>query len=237
VSRPELEVTFAAELRMFLAPRHRQGTARYASDGTASLGHIVEALGVPLTEAGSLTISGQLVPPGYRPHDGDQVLVQAVERPQRLGQARFILDVHLGTLARRMRIVGLDTAYPGDIDDADLVERANAGRRVLLTRDRGLLHRRKLRLGGYVRDDRPDEQLRDVLDRYRPPLAPWTRCTSCNGMLRPVAKDEVEPALLPGTRRTYDDFSQCNCCGQVFWRGAHSQHLALIVSQALRSAS
>jgi uncharacterized protein len=223
---------------MFLAPRHRRGRVRYASDGTSSLSHIVEALGVPLTEVGLLAVSGQQVAPSYQPRHGDQVIVQPAERPQQLDDARFILDVHLGTLARRMRIVGLDTGYPGDIDDAELVERANAERRVLLTRDRGLLHRRKLWLGGYVRGDDPDDQLADVLDRFRPPLQPWTRCTSCNGLLAPAAKQDVEPDLLPGTRQTYDEFARCGDCGRVYWRGAHSRRLRTIVADALlRSGS
>jgi uncharacterized protein with PIN domain len=61
-----------------------------------------------------------------------------VRRPQHLEPARFVLDVHLGTLARRLRLVGVDTAYANDADDDALVEQANASRRVLLTQDRDL---------------------------------------------------------------------------------------------------
>ena len=104
------------------------------------------------------------------------VTVEAVRRPQQLASARFVLDVHLGTLARRLRLVGVDAAYGNDAGDDALIEQANAGRRVLLTQDRGLLRRRALWLGAYVRGARPDDQFRDVLDRFRPPLAPWTRC-------------------------------------------------------------
>ena len=91
--------------------------------------------------------------------------VDPVRRPQHLDPARFVLDVHLGTVARRLRLVGVDTAYANDADDEALIEEANAkGRRVLLTQDRGLLFRRKLWLGAYVRGARPDDQFRDVLD-------------------------------------------------------------------------
>jgi hypothetical protein len=56
----------------------------------------------------------------------------------RLGQPRFLLDVHLGALCRRLRLLGLDVAYHRDDvgDDALIAEAARAGR-VLLTRDRG----------------------------------------------------------------------------------------------------
>ena len=237
MDRPEADYWFAPELRFFLAPRHRHGQVRAACDGTSSLGHMVESLGVPLTEAGRLAVNGEPAAPGYRPRAGDAVRVGALRRPQPVPRPpRFVLDVHLGTVARRLRLVGVDAAYTNDIDDDALVEQANAQRRVLLTQDRGLLHRRRLWLGGYVRGARPDEQFRDVLDRFAPPLAPWTRCTACNGLLVPARKADVQPWLRPGTRRTYQSFSRCTGCGRVYWRGAHSRRLETIVTDALRTA-
>jgi uncharacterized protein with PIN domain len=61
--------------------------------------------------------------------------------------ARFILDVHLGTLARRLRLVGADVAYANDLDDA-LIEHANTGRRVLLTPEPRLAAPGSRRLAG-----------------------------------------------------------------------------------------
>ena len=136
-----------------------------------------------------------------------------------------------------LRLVGVDTAYANDAGDDALIEQANAGRRVLLTQDRGLLCRRKLRLGAYVRGARPDDQFRDVLDRFAPPLAPWTRCPACNGHLSPAAKGSVDPLLRAGTRATYQEFSRCQSCGQVYWRGAHSKRLEQIIDSAVRAVS
>jgi uncharacterized protein len=232
---PEAEVRFAAELRIFLAPRHRGGRVRVRCGGVASLGHVVESFGVPLTEVGRLVVNGTPVTPGYRLGAGDVAEACPVRRPQPVPTPRFILDVHLGTLARRLRLLGVDAAYANDLDDDVLIERANAGHRVLLTQDRGLLRRRRLWLGAYVRGARPDDQLRDVLDRFAPPLAPWTRCTACNGLLAPARKADVEPLLQPGTRRTYQAFSRCAGCGKVYWRGAHSRRLEDIVAAAIRA--
>ena len=229
-----VELRFVAELRMFLAPANRAGTVRMATDGTSSLGHVVESAGVPLTEVGSLLVSDRPARPSYQPRAGDRVSVEAVSRPQPLPVPRFLLDVHLGALARRMRLVGVDTAYSNDLGDDALIDLANSAGRVLLTKDRGLLRRRKLWLGAYVRGARADDQLADVLDRFSPPLAPWTRCLICNGSLGPVTKSEVEAQLLPGTRRTYDEFCRCAGCGRVYWRGAHSRRLAAIVAAAAR---
>ncbi len=235
MSEAQAVVIIEAELRMFLRPGRRGGPVAVTLDGTSSLGHVVESLGVPLTEVGRLLANGQPARPGYRPQPGDVLRAEAVRRPQPLPAARFLLDVHLGTLARRLRLVGLDTRYGNDADDAALVAQANASRRVLLTQDRGLLHRRQLWLGAYVRGARPDDQLHDVLDRFAPRLAPWTRCPACNGPLAPAAKAAVNPVLQPGTRRSYQTFSRCAGCGRVYWRGAHSQRLDRIIDSATRT--
>jgi len=235
MNQAEAVVIIAAELRLFLRPGRRG--CPVALDGTSSLGHVVESLGVPLTEVGRLLVNGGSAAPAYRPCGGDVVTVEAVRRPQQLASARFVLDVHLGTLARRLRLAGVDAAYLNDADDDALIEQANADRRVLLTQDRGLLHRRALWLGAYVRGARPDDQFRDVLGRFKPPLAPWTRCPACNGPLSPVAKAAVAPVLPPGTRRTYQVFSRCRDCGQVYWRGAHSKRLEQIIDSAIRAIS
>src|SRR5437660_10766171 len=99
MNQAQAVVIVAAELRLFLRPGRRGAPVAVALDSTSSLGHVVESLGVPLTEAGRLLVNGEPAAPGYRLRDGDVVRVGAVRRPQRLAlPARFILDVHLGTL-------------------------------------------------------------------------------------------------------------------------------------------
>lgn len=226
-------IWFAPELRMFLDRRNRGDRVETAYDGTSSLGHLVESLGVPLPEVGELLIGQRPAAAADRVPPGQPVTVRPVHRPQLLpGTPRFCLDVHLGTLARRLRLLGLDAAYRNDADDDELAAQAAAEGRVLLTKDRGLLRRRAVRLGAYVRGDDPDAQLSDVLDRFAPPLEPWTRCTACNGLLAPVRKDEIEHLLRPGTRRSYDTFARCQSCGQLYWRGAHAGRLAAVVANA-----
>src|SRR5580700_7772284 len=96
---------FGEDLRFFLAPRNRRPSVEVRRDGTSTVGHLVESLGVPLTEVGSLVVAGRPVAVSYRPADGDVVDVGPVSRPQRvpLTPLRFVLDVHLGTLTRRLR--------------------------------------------------------------------------------------------------------------------------------------
>ncbi|CCK27802.1 hypothetical protein BN159_3423 [Streptomyces davaonensis JCM 4913] len=233
---PEIHLEVAPELALFVPHGRRVGATALTTDGVSSLGHVVESLGVPLTEVGTLEVNGREVPASYVAGAGDAVRVRAVERPQRVPGAplSFLLDVHLGTLARRLRLLGVDTAYESmDIGDPALAARSAAEKRVMLSRDRGLLRRRELFAGAYVYSTRPEDQLRDVLERFRPELRPWTRCTACNGLLREATKEEVADQLHGGTQRSYDVFAQCQECGRAYWKGAHHEQLVAIVERAL----
>ncbi|MFI8851147.1 Mut7-C ubiquitin/RNAse domain-containing protein [Streptomyces sp. 891-h] len=242
--RLRLHVHVPDELRFFLPTRLRRRAGEPEGvhcpyDGTSSLGHVVQSLGVPLTEVAGLRADGEPVADSHRPADGAHITLVPVHRPQPLPPSapsppRFVLDVHLGSLARRLRLLGVDTAYRNDAHDPQLVEQANAERRVLLTQDRGLLRRRTLWLGAFVRGSRADEQTTDVLERFDPPLAPWTRCPACNGSLAAVAKEEIADQLPPGTRRTYDTFTRCASCGRLYWPGAHHARLTARVDAARR---
>ena len=232
-ARP-ITVHIPPELRFFLPARHRQGHIRLPHDSDATLGHTVQSLGIPLTEVGRLHTQGHTVEARHRPEPGESVRVEALTWPQPAPTAppRLLLDVHLGTLARRLRLLGVDTAYDNDREDPALLAQANAEQRILLTRDRGLLFRRALQAGAHVRQQHPQAQLREVLARFAPPLHPWTRCPACNGLLDPVTPQQVAHRLEPGTRATYDTFAQCRECARIYWPGAHHEGLREIVRQA-----
>lgn len=234
---PRIHLNVAPELRLFVSVERREGPTTVVTDGSSTLGHVVESLGIPLTEAGPLLVDGSPAPVTRVPAGGESVEVRPRPRPQAVPGAplRFLLDVHLGTLARRLRLLGVDAAYESvDIGDPALAKLSAAERRVLLSRDRGLLRRREIWAGAYVYSDKPDDQLRDILERFAPVLAPWTRCTACNGGLGPADKDAVREQLRQGTRQGYDVFAQCTACGRVYWRGAHHARLAAIVEEAVR---
>jgi uncharacterized protein with PIN domain len=208
------------------------GERRLAFDPDATIGHLVRAAGVPLTEVDAVVLNGAPVDLAARPGPGSTVELREVVRPVPVPAGGFLLDVGLGALARRLRLLGLDAAWRNDADDPELVEQATAEDRVLLTQDRGLLMRRALAHGALVRGAGPDAQLADVLDRFVVTPNPLTRCTACNGSLAPVPKAEVAHLLEPGTRRTVVEFSRCTRCGRVYWRGAHAARIDAMLRRA-----
>ena len=233
---PGLTLVVPPPLRRFLPASKRGGQVTVPVDGSATVGHLLAATGIPKTEVGELRLAGRRIGPEHRPGAGDRVEVGVATRPQPTPTSppRFVLDVHLGALARRMRLLGLDTTYQVEASDEALLETSLSEQRVLLTRDRGLLHRRALRWGAHVDHQRPDQQLHEVVDRFEPPLDPWTRCPTCNGALQEVAKSEVEALLPAGTRRCYHAFHRCTACGKPYWHGAHGDRLQAIVDSVSR---
>jgi uncharacterized protein with PIN domain len=230
---PDVVVRVDHSLAFLLPLRDRAARERRLRfDPDATVGHVVRAAGVPLTEVGALTLDGGPTSAAVRTTPGGVVGVSPVTRPQSAPTGGFLLDVGLGSLARRLRLLGLDAAYDSAAADAALVEQATAENRVLLTQDRGLLMRRALPAGALVRGAGAEEQLADVLDRFAPALAPLTRCTACGGELVAVPKAEIVDRLPPGTRRSYDEFSRCTACERVYWRGAHARRLDEIVAGA-----
>ncbi len=244
----QVELRFYAELRDLLPRRYRDGRTSHELIETQSVKDLIESYGVPHTEVELILANDVSVGFDYRPRAGDRISVYPVFeafdvrplvrlRPEPLRETRFVLDGHLGKLARRLRLLGFDCLYATDTGDGDLVEISLRERRILLTRDRFLLRRRSITHGYLLRSDRPDEQVREVIRRFQlaGSIAPFRRCPACNGQLIPVEKAAIEHRLPPGTRRTYDDFHTCPDCGRDYWRGAHHARLQALVAEA-RSA-
>ena len=143
---------------------------------------------------------------------------------------RFLADANVGRLARWLRAYGYDAAYAAHIDDSQLIGRALAEGRVLLTRDGGLMQRRVVARGSLpavlLRSDRVDDQLRQVVGELE--LAgdrALSRCLECNVELEPRPKAEVSERLPPHVRATQVRFSECPRCGRVYWPGTHWQRM------------
>ena len=136
-------------------------------------------------------------------------------------EMKFIVDGMLGHLAKWLRILGYDTTYFPDLDDDQLVRRARAEGRLLLTRDRSLARRRGLQCL-LIESDHLEEQLGQVLAE----LAltgehPFSRCPVCNTPLQKVEKTELEGRVPPHIFRTHTDFSLCPNCDRIYWPGTH----------------
>jgi hypothetical protein len=231
-------------LNDFLPPHRRQVPWTRAVSGHPSVKDLIESHGVPHPEIDLVLANGVSVTFDYIVQNGDRIAVfprfgtfdigaLTLVRPRPLEKIRFVADVHLGKLARHLRLAGLDTAYRADADDAALADAADREKRILLTRDQGLLKRRAVAHGYFVRATEPRGQLVEVLRRFAPlDLLPFSRCPRCNDVLREVPKSLVDAALLPRTRQHYDNFEMCGGCGRIYWKGPHWKRLKRAIDAA-----
>ncbi len=239
------EFRFYEELNDFLPPERRRASFAYSVAGTRSVKDAIEAIGVPHTEVDLILVDGESVGFERVLRGGERVAVYPVFelldiaplqhlRPRPLRQPRFVLDVHLGTLARHLRMAGFDCLYRNDCRDSEIITAAVAERRIILTRDKGLLKQRLVTRGYFVRANEPDAQLREVVRalQLEAGLLPFTRCRECNAELRGVAKAEVLSRLPEKVRAAYDRFQLCPVCGRIYWEGSHYLRLRRLLDLA-----
>lgn len=228
------EFRFYEELNDFLKPEQRKQTLPYRFDGHPGIKDAIEAQGVPHPEVDLIVVNGESVGFDYQLQNGDRVAVYPVFeglditpivmlRDKPLRKTAFVVDVNLGRLARKLRLLGFDTLFSNSYRDGEIVAIAAEQHRIVLTRDRRLLHAKAVTHGYWVRSVLVARQVEEVVRRFDLAglIRPFCRCAACNGLIEPVAKQEVLHALEPKTRQYYDEFYRCLACGKIYWEGSH----------------
>lgn len=238
------EFRYYAELNEFLAPDARRKRISHSFLGKPSIKDVIESMGVPHTEVDLILVNGRSVGFSYALKDGDKVSVYPVFesmdiaglvrlRKKPLRNPTFLTDVHLGKLAKYLRMAGFDTLYENHWSDSELVRMALRDRRILLTRDRGLLKNKLVTHGYWVRSDDPGKQISEILERFDlfSRMKPFTICLECNGKIRRVSKDRIQDRLPPKTKKYYKRFYVCLSCERVYWQGSHYERMNTLLSK------
>ncbi len=225
---------FYEELNDYLPRDRRKCSFGHDFRGTPAVKDVIEALGVPHAEIDLVLVDGRSVTFAHRLRGGERVAVYPTfERldirplhrlhPRPLRRSRFVADVHLGRLARYLRLMGFDTVYEKELDDRELVRVSVREARILLTRDIGLLKHSAVTRGYWLRSSDPEGQAREVIGAFdlKGDIRPFTRCMSCNGPLREVARSGLGGRVPAAVLRRFRRFSECLDCGRVYWRGTH----------------
>ena len=245
-ARPErsAEFRFYEELNDFLPAGRRKCSFLRAFHGTPAVRDVIQAIGVPHSAVDLLLVDGRSVNFEHRLQGGERVAVYPVFerldispllhlRPQPLRRTRFILDVHLGRLARYLRMLGVDTSWRRDWSDSGIIDRALEEGRIILTRDVGILKQKRVTHGYWLRSTRPERQLAEVVHALdlRRQAKPFTRCMECNGQIRPVAREDLAERVDPDILARFETFRECAACGRVYWRGSHWRRMLQIVQR------
>ncbi len=237
-----VQFRFYGELNDFLPPPRKRQSFVYTVKGHPSVKDTVEALGVPHPEIGYLFVNGKPVDFAYQLQGEDKVVAYPINhllknkklkclRPPLPKIPQFVLDSHLGKLARHLRLLGFDTIYKKIFPDPEIIRTAEKEKRIILTRDVGLLKNKRVQWGRWIRAVDPDQQLKEVLNTFqlRSKIKPFKRCLECNGIIVHVAKTRIAKQLSSDTRKYFDRFYQCRSCRRIYWQGSHYEKLIRFV--------
>ncbi|WP_242928797.1 Mut7-C ubiquitin/RNAse domain-containing protein [Pontibacter vulgaris] len=235
---------FHGRLNDFLPKLRKNEWLAYNFDGAPAVKDAMEAIGVPHPEIGNILINGAAAGFMHPLQTGVEVevfpAVCATTSPGKiptdaelLDPVKFILDVHLGKLAKLLRMAGFDTLYETSYDDKVIAQIARADNRIVLTRDVGLLKHKAIQQGYWLRSQHGNEQLTEVIKRYglQKAVQPFKRCLVCNGLIRQVEKETVQEQLPPKTKLYFSEFYQCTCCNKVYWKGSHYERMQQFLQQ------
>lgn len=234
---------FYEELNDFLPRERRKVAFEFEFKGTPSVKDSIEAIGVPHPEVDLILVDDVSVNFDHLLQGGERVAVYPVFerldispvtrlRPGPLREPRFVLDVHLGKLARYLRLLGFDTKYERDFADARIAAISAAESRIVLTRDKGLLKRKEVTRGYWLRNTQPRLQITEVVDvlDLRGTVRVFTRCLVCNHELETVDEAGVRATLPRGLRGQFGRVARCPGCERLYWPGSHYDRLAELVS-------
>lgn len=235
---------FYGSVHDFLRPAMRNKPLVYTFNGSPSVKDAIEAIGIPHTEVSAIIQNGEpaMFTEPLRPDADVAVYAWELEKeradgyllaPKPARPFRFVLDVHLGTLAKALRMLGFDTVYSKALHDAEIARIAESEQRIVLTRDIGLLKQKIITHGHWLRSQHTTEQLAEVISRYNllKELKPMERCLLCNSLLRVVEKERVVHRLPPKTQLYFNEYYHCASCDKVYWKGSHYEHMQQVIQQ------
>lgn len=211
----------------------------YDFNGRPSLKDAIEAIGIPHPEVEEILLNGKVANFDDPLKNGDHLEVfdrYKAENPilsNRIGPKKFVLDIHLGKLARLLRLLGFNTLYENDLDDDEIIKIALEDQRIILTRDLGILKNNKVKRGYWLRSQDSEIQLEEVLTYFdlKNKVKPFTRCMICNGLVKEVEKSKIKNQLEPLTKENFNEFFQCQQCEQVYWKGSHYQRMKGLIEK------
>src|SRR5690554_6041234 len=224
---------FYEELNDHLPAKHKKQRFVFEFKGHPSMKNTIQAIGVPHGEVDLVLVNGEPVTFEYQLKGGEDVSVYpAFEsldisplvrlRPEPLRHIRFIADVNLGKLAQKLRLLGFDTLFRNDFEDDEIVRISVADKRIILTRDRGILKQNAVTHGYWLRNDDPKKQLEELVLRLQlnGNFRPFSRCSNCNGTLKAVEKGDLMDRLPGDTLTYYEEFWECAICKKLYWKGS-----------------
>ena len=245
---PQTIFRFYEELNDFLPAEKRKKAFSVSFLAQSSVRDVIASLGVYDGEVDLILADGVSIGLDYFLQGGEYISVYPVfesldirsctnVRSDPLRCLTFVADVHLGGLAKYLRLFGFDSLYNPGADSRDLVDVSVRQGRVLLTRNKNLLKHKAISRGIFVREVDPMMQLKGIfkrLDLYSD-ARPFSRCLCCSRLIERISEKDVTRRLPLRVRDSYQTFSFCRSCDRVCWKGIQYRRMRTFVEDTLGS--
>ncbi len=243
MSKQFISIRFYSVLNQLLAKNKKYSDTIEIKPGQ-TVKDLIESFGIPHTEIGLILSNSEIVDFSYQLNNQDRITVfpkffqldvSSINKlgPDTPSDIKFIADVHLGKLAKHLRMLGFDCIWENNYDDLTIIELSTKENRIILTRDKGILKFAKVKYGYLIKSHNHFEQLVEIVERYDliNKINPFSKCIECNTSTKIIDKNKIIDRLEPKTKKYFFNFKICPKCNRIYWNGSHSEKMNKIIQQ------
>lgn len=149
----------------------------------------------------------------------------------------FFLDAMLGNIAKKLRLLGYDSKYYVEINDNDLLNMAKIENRIIVSKDKMLIHRSEKRGIKSILITKEDEigQFLEIIRHENLKISQingdTARCPKCNSETKEIEKNIIKEKIPERIFTINERFWICESCNQIYWEGTHIRNLQKFVSE------
>lgn len=240
-----------AELNDQLPPQRQFHDFPLVLHSPATIESLLTSLALPLENIDLILLNGTAVSPDTPLTDKDRVSlfppfesfdISALQqiRNAPLRKPSFILDVHLGKLARFLRLLGFDTKYERSGSINSIILQANNEHRTILSMSHAYYQHPQVLRFYRIESNVPRTQLLSVLRRFdlRNLIRPFTRCIECNTLLCSYTRENIPADRIPQkVFAVYQNYEYCPHCDRYYWKGSHYERMKVFVDEIIGQTS
>jgi len=140
---------------------------------------------------------------------------------------RFVMDRHLGRLAKWMRTLGYDAFFDANCPDAVLVDRCASPEAFFVTTRSEIAERIAPGRNVVVPKEPIAAQLRLMIsfmgEDWKHSM--FSRCVVCNIPVEKISKEAFSGQIPEKVYHAFNDFTRCPSCRRIYWKGSHTDRL------------
>ena len=143
------------------------------------------------------------------------------------GYPKYLTDASLAKLAKWLRLLGYDTVVFSREAGRDLLRRADAEKRIVLTKRQDMVERQFSGELYFVAGKDIGSQLKEVIGKFSLRIEKqkiFQICLTCNKNLFPVPKEDVWNLVPPYVFANCSEYNKCPRCQSIYWTGTHQRN-------------